>query len=83
MDLTSGTHCSREHLLPFLVLLEVFVSGSKSVHLKCVVGRAFGEAVEHCVVAEESERPIITQEALSLTATTVQQQLVINLEILL
>ena len=60
----------------------MFVPVSKSVHLKCVVGRAFGEAVEHCVVAEESERPIVTQEALSLTATTVQH-IVINLELLL
>ena len=38
------------------------------MHLKCVVGGAFGEAVEHCVVAEEGERPIITEVALSLAA---------------
>ena len=82
MDLTSGTHCGREDLLPFEALLELFVPGSKSVHLKCVVGRAFGEAVEHCVVAEESERPIVTQVALSLTATTVEH-IIINLELLL
>ena len=41
-------------------------------YLICVVGRAFGEAVVHCVVAEEGERPIITQKALSLTATAIK-----------
>ena len=50
---------------------------STSVYLKCVVGCAFGEAIEHGVVPEVSEGPIITQEALSLTATPKVQFMII------
>ena len=68
VDLTSGAHCKK---------CLAGKNESTSVYLKCVVGRAFGEAIEHCVVAEVSERPIITQEALSLAVTTKVQFMII------
>ena len=37
------------------------------MHLISVVGRALCDAVEHCVVVEEGEGPVIAQVALSLT----------------
>ena len=40
------------------------------MHLISVVGRALCDAVEHCVVVEEGEGPIIAQVALPLTAIT-------------
>ena len=41
------------------------------VHLVSVVRRALCDAVEHCVVVEEGEGPIIAQIALPLTASNI------------